>query len=164
MVYCKKCGAELVERAAYCQKCGAPVEATAPVLASWGERFIAWLIDALIIGAFLSWTTWPGFILVPQAPHWMPFVDVGLKNVGYFLYWMLMDGIYGQSIGKMVMRLGVTRLDGKSMNFFYAALESLGKAFLLPLDCIVGWFVFPAKRQRLFSYLAGTIVVRCPRS
>jgi len=41
-----------------------------------------------------------------------------------------------------------------------AAIESIGKAFLLPLDCIIGWILYPSRRQRLFNYLSDTIVVR----
>lgn len=96
-------------------------------------------------------------------PNWIPFVDLGLSNVVYFLYWMFMDGIYGQSIGKAVMKIKVTRLDGKPMDMGQAALESVGKAFLLPLDCILGWIFYPKKRQRIFSYLSQTIVVRTSR-
>jgi uncharacterized RDD family membrane protein YckC len=51
-------------------------------------------------------------------------------------------------------------LNGEPLTMGNAAIESLGKAFLLPLDCIIGWLFFPAKKQRLFNYLSGTIVVK----
>jgi hypothetical protein len=35
-----------------------------------------------------------------------------------------------------------------------AAVESVGKAFLLPLDCLLGWIL------RIFNYLSETIVIR----
>ncbi len=70
-----------------------------------------------------------------------------------------MEGTYGQSLGKMIMHLKVTRLDGSRIGMDTAAVESLGKAFLLPLDLIVGWIFYPNKRQRLFNNLSGTIVV-----
>jgi uncharacterized RDD family membrane protein YckC len=72
---------------------------------------------------------------------------------------MLMDGIFGQSIGKMIMKIKVTKLDGKPLDLMHAAIESVGKAFLLPLDCIIGWFVYEKKRQRLFNYVSETIVI-----
>ena len=71
-----------------------------------------------------------------------------------------MDGAYGQSFGKMVMRLKVTRLDGSKIGMGAAALESIGKAFLLPLDVLLGWILYPKRRQRLFSYISETIVVK----
>lgn len=75
---------------------------------------------------------------MPVLPVWIPFVDFGLSNIVYFLYWTLMEGSYGRSIGKMVMRIKVVRVRGEPMDLAHAALESLGKAFVLPLDCILG--------------------------
>jgi predicted amidophosphoribosyltransferase len=60
MPFCKNCGAKLAEDAAFCPECGAPVKAAAAPkgtvfrTASWGERFVAWLIDIILIGIFLA--------------------------------------------------------------------------------------------------------------
>ena len=180
MPYCKKCGNELPEAAKYCPACGTststeatetpttPITRVASVadgvnLASWGERFVAWLLDVVIVGIVvgimslfslivgLTWDAWPG---------WLPFFNFNLGGVIYFLYWMLMDGLYGQSIGIMIMRLKVTRLDGNQINMVAAALESVGKAFLLPLDCLLGWLLYPKRRQRIFNYLSETTVIK----
>jgi uncharacterized RDD family membrane protein YckC len=184
MPYCKKCGNELPEEAKYCPVCGtavtveetpaapvAPAVSTTPEvpglkLAFWGERFLAWLIDVVIIGVIVgilglftwfvgqSFTWWSGW------PGWIPFFNFNLGGVIYFLYWMFMDGAYGQSFGKMVMRIKVTRLDGRPVGMANAALESIGKAFLLPLDCLLGWLLYPGRRQRIFNYLSETIVIK----
>jgi uncharacterized RDD family membrane protein YckC len=170
MAYCKKCGNELPEGATFCPKCGTPVESVTELrLAYWGERLIAWLIDVLIIGAIIGsvqlfvWIGWPGYVWVPNVPRWIPFVDFGLTNVVHFLYWMLMDGIYGQSIGKMLMRIRVAKTNGDHINMGQAAMESVGKAFLLPLDCILGWALYPRRSQRIFNYLSETIVIKGSR-
>jgi uncharacterized RDD family membrane protein YckC len=177
MPYCQKCGTELPEEAKYCPVCGtavttgeAPVAtpmSTAPVapvssglkLAFWGERFVAWLIDAVIVGVvvgilglFVSLSWWSAW------PSWIPFFN--FNGVFLFLYWLFMDGSYGQSFGKMVMRIKVTRLNGSQIGMGNAALESLGKAFLLPLDCLLGWILYPRKRQRIFNYISETIVIK----
>jgi len=177
MPYCKKCGNELPEGAKYCPVCGtsvsaeeapaAPTMPAAPVaagpkLAFWGERFVAWLIDVVIIGAItfilgllgLAFTWWSGW------PDWLPFFNFNVNGVVLFLYWMLMDGLYGQSFGKMAMRLKVTRLDGGPIGMGAAAVESVGKAFLLPLDCLLGWLLYPKRRQRIFNYISETTVVK----
>jgi uncharacterized RDD family membrane protein YckC len=167
MPNCKNCGSELPEKAAYCPKCGTLVVPVAELKrAYWGERFLAWLIDIVILSVivtllrFFVWVNWPGYVWAPGVPWWIPFVDFGTSNVVYFLYWMLSEGVYGQSIGKMIMRIKVTRMDGKLPNMAQAAIESIGKAFLLPLDFIIGWILYPSRRQRLFNYLSDTIVVR----
>lgn len=182
MPYCKNCGNELPEGAQFCPKCGTavtkleePVVVAAPVppvaapelnLAFWGERFVAWLIDVVLIGAvflviglftFLSGLTYG---LVPGWPSWIPFFSFNPNGVVLFLYWMLMEGSSGQSLGKMLMRIKVVHVDGTPVNMGNAAVESVGKAFLLPLDCIVGWILYPRSRQRLFNRISRTVVVK----
>jgi uncharacterized RDD family membrane protein YckC len=135
-------------------------------LATWGERFVAWLIDIIIlsviigllslfawfaVGTFTWWSGWPA---------WVPFFNFNVGGVIYFLYWLLMDGTYGQSLGKMVLRLRVARSDGSRITMGQAALESLGKAFLLPIDVLLGWILYPRLRQRLFNRVSETVVVR----
>ena len=166
MPSCKNCGNELPEGVRYCPKCGTAVEMPPqPRLAFWGERFAAWLVDVVILGivvGLISLVTlgWPSFVIVPPLPSWIPFVNFGFGNIVYFLYWTLMEGVYGRSLGKMFMRIKVTRLDGQPIDTAQAALESVGKAFLLPIDLILGWVLHPRNRQRIFSYLSGTIVLR----
>jgi uncharacterized RDD family membrane protein YckC len=70
-----------------------------------------------------------------------------------------MEGVYGQSLGKMVMKIKVTKLDGTPIGLPSAAIESIGKAFLLPIDCIIGWLLYGDTNQRLFNYISETIVV-----
>ncbi len=170
MPHCTSCGAKLPEGATYCPKCGKSIETVAQqILAGWGTRFIAWLIDIIILGIILgsiklvAWTAWPSFAWAPDFVRWVPFVDFGMDNVVYFLYWMLMEGVYGQSIGKMLLGTKVTQLNGNPPNIFQTAIQSIGKAFLLPIDCIIGWILYPKKRQRLFNYLSETIIVKAYR-
>jgi len=171
MPYCRNCGAALPEGAAFCQNCGSPTRRIAKPgfqTAEWGERFIAWLIDFVIIAIFLSstrflwpWVGWPLFGWGPPFLRWIPFADFA-DSIIYFLYWTLMEGLYGQSIGKMALKLKVARLDGRPLDVGVAAVESIGKAFLLPIDCIVGWVLYAGKNQRLFNYISGTVTVKAP--
>ena len=175
MPYCEKCGAEIPEDAAFCPNCGAPIRAyqrSKLVTAGWGERFVAWIIDIIVVGIFLvlfKWYfLWLGFV-------WFKFIDfskifisireplfinVGFDNIIYFLYWMFTEGVLGQSIGKIVMKMKVTRLDGGRINMMQAAVESIGKAFLLPIDCFIGWLLYSKRHQRLFNYISETIVIK----
>jgi uncharacterized RDD family membrane protein YckC len=179
MAYCKTCGNTLPPEAKYCPRCGAAVTPEeVPVAqvqaavsagglkqATWGERFVAWLIDiaiidsALLIISALIYLGHP-FALLRNEGWWSVVFNFNSSGVIFFLYWMLMDAAYGKSIGKIIMRLRVTRLDGKPVSFGQAALESVGKAFLLPLDFLLGWALYPRRRQRIFNYLSETIVVR----
>ncbi len=177
MPYCRNCGAQLQEGATYCPNCGtaiAPVEAarleTKLTLASWGERFLAWLLDMIIIGAplllirwFTNWAPWDIFFSATSFLTWIPFFFWSLDSVILFLYWTFTEGLYGQSLGKMIMNLKVVHLNGKAPDIVYTGIESIGKAFILPIDCIVGWIVYGSKRQRLFNYVSETIVVKARR-
>ena len=103
MPFCKHCGVELSEGSVYCSTCGKSVESQPFAtsiskprldLASWSERFIAWIIDIIILGIFISvikffvWIAWPTFVWAPDFLRWIPFVDIGLDNVVFFLYWV----------------------------------------------------------------------------
>ena len=100
---------------------------------------------------------------MPRFMRFIPFVDLGLDNIAYFLYWTIMEGFYGQSIGKMIMKLKITRLNGGHLDMLQAAVESAGKAFLLPIDCLIGWMLYSDKKQRLFNHISETIVVKIRR-
>jgi uncharacterized RDD family membrane protein YckC len=76
-----------------------------------------------------------------------------------------MEGTSGQSIGKMAMGLKVTKTDGSPATLMDSAIQSFGKTFLLPIDCIIGWILESCKekKQRLFSMISNTIVVKAPK-
>ena len=191
MAYCKNCGYELPQSAVYCPRCGtavvkeevpaaaaAPPSAPAPpvepmatgvTLAWWWERFVAWLIDVVIVNlvmglvfgfaGLLAFLGGQPFTLAALS-DWFPFI--GINGVVIFFYWWFMEAANGQSVGKMVMRMKVTRVDGGRISVGEAAIESIGKAFLplLLLDMLLGWILYPRRRQRLFNYISQTIVVK----
>jgi uncharacterized RDD family membrane protein YckC len=174
MANCEKCGAEIREGAAFCQKCGAPVSAApaaAPTgrvidLAGWGDRILAYIIDMILAGIVLG--VIKSVILLPSwfvggmvgVPNYVPWSDFGFDNLFWFVYFLFMDLQYGQSIGKMVMKIKTTNLDGGPIDLTQAAIGAFGKAFLLPLDVILGWIFTKDKNQRIFTFLAKTIVVK----
>ena len=174
---CKSCGNELSENAKFCPKCGTPVLAQEAIvapgntsglkLAFWGERFVAWLIDTAIIdfallalGAIFFWGNPLRLLNNGAGIGWSALFNLSSSGAIFFLYWLFMEGAFGQSVGKMVMRLRITRLDGKPVTFLQSAIESVGKAFLLPLDVLLGWIFYPKRRQRIFNYLSETVVIR----
>ncbi|HEX3002255.1 MAG TPA: RDD family protein [Methanoregula sp.] len=136
-------------------------------LAKWTTRFWAWIIDFFMVILFLNiirgivdslgWTI-PLYI---DPWHWEPF-EFAFQTLFFFLYWTIMEGFQGrgQSIGKMVMNLKVVSRDGTRIDFREAAIESFGKAFLLPLDCLIGWLAMPETKLRVFNRLSGTIVIK----
>ena len=155
-MYCKKCGNEISEEAEYCPKCGAPQRVSELMLASAGERILAWLIDGIIVGFVVSALSFPGLFF----PFHTPFLNLSLNSIALFLYWTYTEGTTGQSIGKKVMNIKVTDLNGEPIDISKSMYQALGKAFLLPLDVIIGLIAYPDMDQRLFNHLSETIVVK----
>ena len=110
-------------------------------IASWNDRFLAWLLDILLVGAVLSALARS---LACSRSSW--------RSVSYHSFHRpertrtvrVLDSLQmsgGQSVGKMVMSIAVTDERGEAMDYETAAIESFGKAFLLPIDILVGWLV-----------------------
>ncbi|MDD3933143.1 RDD family protein [Methanoculleus sp. UBA303] len=127
-------------------------------LAGWGTRFWAWLIDILLIGLPVSALSerLPPTWQVTVAPG---LLSISLSSVVLFLYWTLLEGYRGQSIGKMALNIRVTDRGGEEIGFAAAAVESFGKAFLLVPDCLIAWLAMPGSKQRLFNRVSRTIVI-----
>jgi hypothetical protein len=117
------------------------------------SRFWAWGIDVLFV--CIPW------YLLMYVINLNPVSIVGLMSFGSmtFLYWTILEGYRGQSIGKMYLNLAVIGQFGEIIGFKDAAIESFGKAFLLPLDILVGLLADSRGGQRLFNRLSETIVV-----
>ena len=141
-------------------------------IASWRRRVGAWLIDIILVG--ILWDLLAGAAgPITQFHLWLPpgpifsawFVHLGSGDaLILFAYWTVLEGTRGQSLGKMAMSLKVTDMKGEKIDLPRAAIESFGKAFLLPLDCLIGWIAMRGSGQRLFNRLSETIVVHVNES
>jgi uncharacterized RDD family membrane protein YckC len=138
-------------------------------LASWVDRFLAWLIDFIIVSIGLAIL----FALIAY-PFWfslhsnnmmvegrnVPSYNYIFSSVAFFAYWTYFEYTGGQSIGKKLLKLKSTDLTGNNIDIKSAVIESFGKAFLLPIDVILGWIFTNKRRQRIFNRLSNTIVVK----
>ena len=186
MPFCPKCGKEVPKKAIYCPSCGSQVRRgvdedwkagtgldlllrDATVQMSWARRLIAYLIDSfivsvavfvvgmiltipLIIGSIFrgSWLTWRSAFGLP--------VSIGIVQIFYFT---IAEGGYGASIGKQVMGLEVTDVEGNTVGFSRALIRNVSKVFwaLLLLDVFIGLFSLADPRQKYTDQIAGTRVV-----
>ena len=135
-------------------------------LAKWSARFWAWLIDFIIILLFLNIVRgiFDPFWKIPLLWDWhhWEILEITFQTLFFFLYWTVMEGFdgRGQSIGKMVMNLKVVNRDGSKISYRTAAIESFGKALLLPFDCLIGWLAMPGTKLRVFNRISNTIVIK----
>ena len=126
--------------------CLDPVSERRIHLSKWSSRFWAWLVDIILVILFLN--TVCGIF----EPFWrLPLlwdyehrevVAIGFETVFFILYRTVMEGVRGQSIGKM-MNLNEVNRDGSEIHYGTSAIKAIGKAFLLPLDCRFGWLAMP---------------------
>lgn len=146
-------------------------------LARWGTRFWAWLVDFIIVNvglgvlyAILSIPMWmygftnPNMMSMMSNGQWWNTVggpwSFAVNSLVFFGYWVYMESKTGQSIGKKLLHIKTTNMEGKPADIKSVAFSSFGKAFLLPIDVLLGWIFTNDKRQRLFSRAANTIVIR----
>jgi uncharacterized RDD family membrane protein YckC len=133
-------------------------------LAGLYSRFLAWLVDALIVALgtavlllVLSMTmfAFPGFASA------LGFVVYFLVDWGYGI--ALESAWSGQTVGKRLLGLRVIQQSGVRIGFYHAALRNLARPVdRLPLFYLVGGVtaLLSGSHQRLGDMLAGTIVVR----
>lgn len=176
---CGNCGHDNLPEARFCANCGAalvaaavePVAAVAPPAAppsvaleysGFWLRFGAFLVDGIIIvvasffvrflGVFAGGTG--GIILGFTLP--LLFV-----NPFYWLYYWLFTGLSGQTLGKMVFRIRVVRINGEKVGLGWAALREIPGRIIsyIPLFLGVIWIAWDPKKQGWHDMMAGTIVV-----
>lgn len=139
-----------------------PVEIT---LASWSDRFLAWLVDFILVSIGLAVL----FALV-SIPFWFNYYgnmdrDTGplpyiISSLGFLAYWTYFESTTGQSIGKRLLKIKTTDTAGRKIDAKTAIIEGFGKSFLLPIDVVLGWIFTNNKRQRIFNRISNTIVIK----
>src|SRR3972149_1586232 len=128
------------------------------------KRIIAYIIDAIIV-----WI--PSMVLLfVLFPYWWAFGSFGWFLFGWgvlvyaliaLMYWVLLEGFTGATVGKKVMGLRVVGTTGP-MDPVKAAIRNVSKfhwLFLL-LDWVVGLATEGDPRQKATDRLGGTTVIR----
>jgi uncharacterized RDD family membrane protein YckC len=118
-------------------------------------RFVAVLIDAVIIAIIA------GILSIPLQTRLLGAVSLLI----FLLYYILLEGAYGQTVGKMAVKIKVVREDGTKIDY----TDAVVRTFLRIIDAIP--FVVPYllgailiwtsdKKQRLGDRTAHTVVVK----
>ena len=141
------------------------------ILANWGDRLLAWIVDFILVSIALAvlfaaiaipiWFFYYGDDMTAarayqnvQPSHYI------ISSLAYFGYWTYFEFTSGQSIGKRLLKIKTIDLSGNRMDIKSAAVESFGKAFLLPIDVILGLIFTNNKRQRIFNRASNTIIIK----
>lgn len=130
--------------------------------AGFWRRFVAIMLDALLVGAFFTWPI--RFYSNESSPSWVWIIAV-IAAVFYFaawfVYFILLTGYKGQTLGKTVMRLKVFNLDMTDVSYATAATREFSK-ILSAIICYVGFFMagFDDRKQALHDKIAKTYVIK----
>lgn len=200
-MFCPKCGKETDASGKYCQWCGADIEAVAPKLvmgsepeeetpetgdyAGLGRRFVAFVIDAILILLFdvivaavfglLRGVQNLYFFAYRHAPI-ESLTEAGTKEAflssvmtAYGILIIVIPWLYfagfecsrGQATpGKTLMRIIVTDREGNRISFARATLRHFAK-FISTLIIFIGFIMIglTKKRQGLHDKIAGCLVL-----
>lgn len=133
------------------------------ILAKWSDRFLAWLIDFMIISLISTIIIFGIFGTINYEfgeGFWAENSQYIPTSIIFFVYWIVLEYKTSQSIGKKIMNLKITDISGNEPSFKGIIISSFGKAFLLPFDLALGWIITNEKRQRIFNRLGDTVVIK----
>ena len=134
------------------------------VLAKWTDRFLAWLIDFIIISIVSTSIIFASFGTLDyeykEEVFWAESTQYIPTSILFFVYWTVLEYKTGQTIGKKILNLKVTNIYGNNPSLKGIMIGSFGKSFLLPIDIVLGWILTNEKRQRVFNKLGDTLVVK----
>jgi len=135
-------------------------------LARWSTRFWAWLVDLIIVTIAIEIIFAIAYAPLAfnqgvQGNPGLGAVRFAVQSLLFFAYWTYFESSNrGKSIGKKLLKIKTTDLAGNVPDIRNIAIQSFGKAFLLPIDVFFGWIFTNDKRQRLLNRASDTIVIR----
>jgi len=104
------------------------------------------------------------FVALPTLIQGMPFMFTShdlLQGIFLFLYAAVLESTWGTTLGKQIMNLKVTKLDGRPATFDRTLLRNLSKIhrLLWIIDVVVGMATVGDPHQKISDRYAGTTVV-----
>jgi len=138
------------------------------IIAKWTDRFLAWLIDFIIVSIISTSIIFASFGTMEyefeEDVFWAESTQYIPTSILFFVYWTILEYKTGQTIGKKILNLKVVNIYGKKPDLKGIMISSFGKSFLLPIDVVLGWFLTNEKRQRVFNKLGDTLIVKIKES
>jgi uncharacterized RDD family membrane protein YckC len=153
-----------------------PMGGPPPMYAGFWLRFVAWLLDAILLG--LVNFVLGVFIGIGGSPlfgghhnNGAPFTQIGMALSGNvvsiltgWLYFSLMEtSLFQATLGKMALSLVVTDLSGQPITFGRATGRYFGK-IISGFTILIGYMMagWTQQKQALHDIMAGCLVLRKP--
>ena len=132
------------------------------ILAKWKDRFLAWLVDFIIVSMVSTSIFFISFLYLNY--NFENFIsNDGMyipTSVMFFVYWIILEHKTGQTIGKKMFNLKIVNNSGGKPSLIEVIISSFGKSFILPIDTVLGWIITNEKRQRVFNRLGNTLIIK----
>jgi uncharacterized RDD family membrane protein YckC len=126
----------------------------------WGQRFVALLVDIIILTLFMYVVSAIVFLLFAQMGifsalnYW-----IFIAAIIIIVYFTFMEGKTNSTLGKKLLKLKVKAVNG-NMGYTKAFIRSLSKIFYFPLIVDVGLgFVFGDSNDRILDKISRTYVI-----
>jgi uncharacterized RDD family membrane protein YckC len=129
-----------------------------------GTRLVAQIVDGIILWVLyfvLAAATFGAFTFSVYGIEAMSFM--GVYGLVGFLYFIVLEGALGATVGKMIVKIKVVREDGSPCGFGPAVIRNILRIVdALPFLYIVGIILIgrSEKKQRLGDRIAKTVVVK----
>ena len=118
------------------------------------SRLIAYTIDGIVTYVPFS------FIFGFNSEKWSP-AAWGIYFVLWTAYFVWMTGMYGATIGKMVMKLRITKEDGSKVNYPDALVREIASYLSLVVLCLgLLNVIWDKKKQAWHDKIAKTVVIK----
>jgi uncharacterized RDD family membrane protein YckC len=198
-MFCAKCGAAVAEGSPFCGTCGQPVAATAAataavntypaagsvaipatgaVYAGFWLRFVAIIIDFILVGIAFAIPSAilfgalgmsmgagmasrnPGLMIGP-ALGTIFMIEMIAVLVQWLYFAMMESSSWQATVGKKALGLMVTDMDGRRISFGRATGRYFAK-IISGMILMIGYLMagFTEKKQALHDMMAGCLVVR----
>jgi uncharacterized RDD family membrane protein YckC len=131
---------------------------------SFGTRLVAQIVDGiifLILFFVLGAAMFGSFTFNVYGAEALSFISIYLLL--FFLYYIVLEGALGATVGKMLAKIKVVREDGSPCGFGPAVVRNILRIVdALPFLYIVGLVLMSRsdKKQRLGDRIAKTVVVK----
>lgn len=134
------------------------------VIASIGSRFMAVIIDSIIVGilSFMVSYLFNTFVSLPpdKMKQAQTIVSIGMMLFSSILYYPIFTIYGGATPGKMALSIKVIDKDGEDIGPLQAILR---EAIYKTISIIVfgfAWAFFNEKNRTFWDYTSGSIVVK----
>ncbi|MFN0077324.1 MAG: protein kinase domain-containing protein [Prosthecobacter sp.] len=131
-----------------------PFSSTAPTPATLGLRFVAMAVDTILI-AVLNWTVmglyYGDFITDPtpfQSAEWL-WISLGLFGL-QLCYWGMLEGVWGASVGKVLVGLRVARLNRSAPGI----PRAMARRFILSWTTLASYVVFSGSYFKTYDAMS----------